>query len=430
MRQTAFVCTLLIASLAGRLSDLHGQTPAAAPTAGKIQATAAQASTFKLPAPSGTFGIGRIGYEWIDASRPDGYSADPHAHRALMVYLWYPSARGAAGEMAPYLPGANQMDADRDVQHQMKEEYGALWPLMVSGEIKSHAIEGAPASRSPQLFPVVLLSHGLGGTGFEYTSLIEELVSHGYVGAAIEHTYVASAVVFPDGKIVPAHHDTEPAGLSTAQRWQRMMDSAGLQIRQGAEDVLFVMRKLTELNKSGAEGSPLGGRLDLNRLATVGHSAGGAFATGACQLDARIHACVSLDGEMPPVMAFPEFPDGKGFQQPVLLLEIDHAGERMPFSPAQYSDFRRKVEAQFKLCPKGSYDVMLKSPGLFHGSFSDYNLRIASGNPTETEQALHNLRLTESFTLAFLDKSLKGKKEPLLDKSSQSPEATVKAYGH
>jgi len=45
-------------------------------------------------------------------------------------------------------------------------------------------------------------------------------------------------------------------------------------IRQGAEDVLFVMRKLTELNKSGAEGSPLGGRLDLNRLATVGHSAG------------------------------------------------------------------------------------------------------------------------------------------------------------
>jgi hypothetical protein len=114
-------------------------------------------------------------------------------------------------------------------------------------------------------------------------------------------------------KVVPAHHDTEPAGLTSAQRWQRMMDSAGLLIRQGAEDVLFVMNKLTQLNKSGAQGFLLEGRLDLNRIAAVGHSAGGAFATGACQLDARIHACVSLDGEMPPVMAFPEFPMGKDF---------------------------------------------------------------------------------------------------------------------
>jgi len=121
MRQTAFVCTLLIASLAGRLSTFMARRPPQPQQRAKSRPRAAQASTFKLPDPSGTFGIGRIGYEWIDASRPDGYSADPHAHRVLMVYLWYPSARGAAGEMAPYLPGANQMDADRDVQHQMKE---------------------------------------------------------------------------------------------------------------------------------------------------------------------------------------------------------------------------------------------------------------------------------------------------------------------
>jgi dienelactone hydrolase len=386
--------------------------------------------TFDLPEPSGPFAIGRVGYEWIDASRPDAYSSDPGAHRALMVYLWYPSARGAAGETAAYLPGARQMDADRDVQPQMKEEYGALWPLIVSGKIKSHAIDDAPASRTPQQFPVVLLSHGLGGTDFEYTSLIEDLVSHGYVVAAIEHTYTASSVVFPDGKVVPAHHDTEPPGLSSAQRWQRMMDSAGLLIRQGAEDVLFVMNKLTELNNSGGQGFLLRGRLDLNRLAAVGHSAGGAFATGACQLDARIHACVSLDGEMPPVMAFPEFPDGKGFQQPVLLLELDHTGERMPFSAAQYTEFRKKVEAQLNLCPKGSYDALLKSAGLVHGSFSDYPLRAANGNATQTEEALHNLHLTQSFTRAFLDKYLKDEKEPLLDEPSQSPEAVVKAYGH
>ncbi len=429
MKRT-LVFALVIGCFAGCCPEVHAQTSGATASPGTTQSAIAQPTVFKLPDPSGPLGIGRVAYEWIDTSRPDGYASDPHAHRTLMVYLWYPTARGAAGKAAAYLPGARQMDADPDVQHQMKEEFGALWPLMVSGEIKSHAIEDAPASRTPREFPVVLLSHGLGGTGLEYTSLIEELVSHGYVVAAIEHTYTASAVVFPDGKVVPAHHDTEPVGLTPAQRWQRTMESAGLQIRQGAEDVLFIINKLTELNKSSTHGFLLAGRLDLSRMAAVGHSAGGGYATGACQLDARFHACVSLDGEMPPVMAFPEFPDSKGFQQPVLLLELDHTGERMPFSADQYTDFRKKVEAQLNLCPKGSYDAMLKSPGLVHGSFSDYPLRAAGGDTAKTEEALHNLRLTQSYTRAFLDKYLKDENEPLLDGPPRSSEAVVKAYGH
>jgi predicted dienelactone hydrolase len=393
-------------------------------------ALSAQPQGFKLPEPSGPYGIGRAGYEWIDSGRLDPNSTVPGAHRALMVYLWYPTPKSAAGQTEPYLPGAKQMDGDPNIQHAMSEEYGNLWPMIVAGTIRSHAIDNAPIAGMPKRFPLVLLSHGLGGTGFEYTSLIEELVSHGYVVAAIEHTYTASAVVFPDGSVVAPHQDPEPAGLTPQQRMQRMMDTAGLLIRRGAEDHLFVLNKLTELNKSGAGGFLLAGRLDLNRIAAVGHSAGGGFATGACQLDARFRACVSLDGEMPPVMAFPEFPDGKGFQQPVLLLELDHTGERMPFSAAQYSDFRKKVEAQFNLCPKGSYDILLKSPGLSHGSFSDYRLLVANGDPIKTQQALYNLRLTERFTLAFLDKSLRGEKEPLLDEPTQSSEAVITAYGH
>jgi predicted dienelactone hydrolase len=393
-------------------------------------ALVAQQPDFKLPEPSGPYGIGRVGYAWTDAARPDPNSTVPGAHRALMVYLWYPTSKSASGPMEPYLPGAKQMDGDPNIQHAMLENYGNLWPMIVAGTIRSHVIDNAPIAGMPKRFPLVLFSHGLGGTGFEYTSLIEELVSHGYVVAAIEHTYTASAVVFPDGRVVGPHQDIEPAGLTPQQRMQRMMDTAGLLIRQGAEDHLFVLNKLTELNQSVAQGFLLAGRLDLNHLAAMGHSAGGGFATGACQLDPRFHACVSLDGEMPPVMAFPEFPDGKGFQQPVLLLELNHAGERMPFSAAEYSDFRKKVEAQLNGCPKGSFDILLKSPGLAHGSFSDYPLRVANGEPTQTEQALYNLRLTQRFTLAFLDKSLKGEKEPSLDEPSQSSEAIVTAYGH
>src|SRR4051812_44047286 len=35
----------------------------------------------RLPAPSSPFGIGRVGYHWVDPLRPDGHSKDPNAHR-------------------------------------------------------------------------------------------------------------------------------------------------------------------------------------------------------------------------------------------------------------------------------------------------------------------------------------------------------------
>jgi hypothetical protein len=162
----------------------------------------------------------------------------------------------------------------------------------------------------------------------------------------------------------------------------------------------------------------------------MGHSAGGDFVTRACQLDERIKACVSLDGGMPPVSAFPEYPDGKRFHQPVLLLEVDHTSDLKPFTPAQESDYQKEKEAELNRCPAGSYHVTLKAPGLSHGSFSDYGLLAAEGRVGETTIALHNLRLTQSFTLAFLDKYLKQANETLLDKGSWDPEAAVTRYGH
>jgi dienelactone hydrolase len=424
MKKRAFICVLVIASVgSGNAANLHEKsldTP---------HGPESQAHPFKLPRPAGNFAIGQVGYEWIDSNRPDGFSTDPRAHRDLMVYLWYPSTRGTSGVRAPYWPGAKQMDADPKVRPQMVEEFGAIWPLIASGQIKSDAIENAPTAKASRPFPVVLFSHGLGGTSFEYASLIEELVSHGYIVVAIEHTYTASAVTFPAGSVVLQHQDALPADLPPEQRMQHMIASATVEINRGAGDVLFVLNKLIELNASATANFPLAGRLDLKRVAAVGHSAGGDFATLACQLDARIRACVSLDGEMPPVNAFPEGPGGERFHQPVLLLEIDQTGKRKPFSEDQYQDFLKKEEAQLQLCPPGSYDVLLNAPGLFHGSFSDYPLRAANGDPVKTEQALHNLRLTESYTRAFLDKYLQGEKTPLLDSPTQSTEARLKEYG-
>lgn len=435
MRIQVFALIAGMAGFSGLPTNLHGQaTPSsvAVPEASPMPAPTAVAM---LPVPSGSFGVGRIGYEWTDESRPDFYSLDPadsnapHAPRALMVYLWYPTSHKTSDSSGVYLPGAKQIDANPEAHALEQDEFDAIWPQILKGQLKSHVQENGPVATSPRAFPVIILSHGLGGSGFEYTCLIENLVSHGYVVAAIEHTYTGRAVLFPDGKVALQRNDPTPPDLSPEQRMQRMMASAGLNFAQGAGDVLFVLNKLTTLNSKGQKDFPLGGKLDLSRLAAMGHSAGGSYAARACQLDARFHACISLDGELPPISAFPEFPDKKRFQQPVLLLEVDHSGERMPFSPEQYNDFLKTKDAEFKLCPPGSYDVLLKAPGLFHGSFSDYRLLAASGHALETEQALHNLTVIESFTRAFLNKSLNHAKEPLFDNPSQSTEAKVKEYG-
>lgn len=384
----------------------------------------------ELPTPAGPFGVARIGYEWIDSSRPDMHSANPLKHRDLMVYLWYPSQKAESAKTGMYLPGAIQMNADPAVQAVMKAEFESNWPFIVSGAIDSHAIENAPVAAAPKKFPVVIFSHGNGGTSFEYTSLIEDIVSRGYVVAAVENTYVAAAVVFPDGRIVSSYHEPEPAGLSPEERFQRMVKGAGQLINTGASDLIFVLNELTRLNEKNAQSFSLGGRLDMNRVAAMGHSSGGANATLACELDARFKACLSLEGEMPPFAAFPENPAGKMFTQPVLLLEVDHSGQRRGFNEAQNVEYLKKKEDQLNKCPAGSYDVLLKSAGLVHASFSDYPLLVANRQSAETELALHNLRLTESFILAFLDKNLEHAHEPLLDGEANHSEATVTRYGH
>jgi len=90
----------------------------------------------------------------------------------------------------------------------------------------------------------------------------------------------------------------------------------------------------------------------------------------------------------------------------------------------------KKKEAQLNACPIGSYDIVLKSAGLNHGSFSDVPLIFANGKKTETEEALYNLRATRAFTRSFLDKYLMHDAGELLNDPSGYPGTIVTPYGH
>jgi predicted esterase len=254
----------------------------------------------EIPSPSGPFGIGRFGCHWTDTSRPDDY--EPKRQRELMVYFSYPTAKSSVAK-GQYLPGAAQMDALPEIHRLMSHEFGNRWTPIVSGEISSHAIDHAPIASSRTPFPVVTFSHGLGSTGFQYTVLIEYLVSHGYVVASIEHTYTAEAIWFPDGRVITQHSDSPPDGLSPSERLKWMMSKTSVLISEGAADVRFVIDRMTRLNRDKKQFA-LAGMIDLERIAAMGHSAGAEFAARACQQDSRIQGCVDLDGGMYPWARF------------------------------------------------------------------------------------------------------------------------------
>lgn len=92
-----------------------------------------QSTTSILPDPSGSFAIGRTGYDWTDQSRPEVLSEQPPAHRELMVYVWYPATQSDSRSiLAPYLPGAPATDKSP----QADGVKGSSWPLIVSGKIR------------------------------------------------------------------------------------------------------------------------------------------------------------------------------------------------------------------------------------------------------------------------------------------------------
>lgn len=305
--------------------------------------------------------------------------------------------------------------------------FGNSWPRIVAGSLRSHAIEDAPVVRGPK-FPVILFSHGYSSTTFSYTAQIEDFVGHGYIVVAIEHVDAAGLVRFADGRIALFRNATVSHSAS-GDPLQAMVDSAEQGTQIGAEDLRFVLDRLH------LRATPLADRMDLSKVAAVGHSYGGTVTARACQVDERIRVCISEDGEVNPVGAFFNYPDHRSIRQPFLLLQIEQSVAdaelaRMHESRAQWNNFLAHEREQLAHCGRGSYLVLLNRPGMSHASFSDGPI-LTARDPAQALVAAENLRVTEELERAFLDKSLEGASDTYFSRAGGSPSGVkIEAVGH
>lgn len=368
-------------------------------------ALAGRGRTPSLPEPTGPSPVGVTSLWLTDTSRPDPWAAGVRA-RELMVSLWYP-ATAPDGRRARYMT-----PAESELQLTSRGITGPP-PDTLSTTRTNATVDAVPAGRQRGL-PLVVLSPGFTSSRGTLTVLAEDLASHGYAVAGIDHTYESYATAFPDGRVTTC----------LAREARRRGSGSQEKVAAGrAADVSFVLGELTGAHPAW----PGAALIDPSRMAMAGHSAGGAAAIAAMLADSRIRAGIDMDGA-----TCAPIPD-HGLSRPFLFL-----GKQSSYTPGSGSaaapgtrdwKLRRGAvttwERDWKLLT--GWKRWLVVAGAVHASFTDLALLadqvgidIGAGIP-----GARSLDITRAYVRAFFDQHLRGKPQALLDEpSARYPEVT------
>ncbi len=231
--------------------------------------------------------------------------------RELMVQVWYP-AQASTGKYAPFIP-------DPQILSYMAANYGLPgFTFQHLKYVSSHAYSGAQISSVQTSYPLILASHGFGSSRFLHTLQAESLASHGYIVAAIDHTYNTFATAFPDGRITTSTTNDLFSPNHDYRTESSNRDKLG-EVLSG--DVAFALDQF-ELIQSGQIPSHLKGKIDLGRVGVFGHSIGGATAYDA-SYDPRIAVGIDFDGGLYRLR------DREGLRKPFLFINSESGFEKL-----------------------------------------------------------------------------------------------------
>jgi len=348
-----------------------------------------------LPAPTGTYSVGRVEYDWIDNNRIDPLSGNGNTKRELVVWVWYPATVSKNDAAVPYLP-PNWVTA-------RNKDQGIAGGIIESrfSSIHTHSFTNVPLAGAQSTYPVIIMEPGMGPIPTDYTVYAENLTSHGYVVVGINPTYTSNVIVFPNGRVaLRSELGTIPDSADAAAADQ---DASRIG-RVWTADVLFVMDQLQSLNAD--QSSLFHNKLGLAHIGVFGHSFGGATAAAVCEIDARCKAGADLDGTLFTYQA------GATLQAPFMFMAEDNCGKGCDSMRQAYS----KTSAP-------AYYLSIKDTK--HFNFSDMPLRLPPLSSFLLNKMgyigsiapARGLEISNAYLVAFFDQYLKGMQSELLQDS-------------
>jgi predicted dienelactone hydrolase len=289
-------------------------------------------SDLTLPAPTGPFTVGRALYDWTGNGRE------------LLVWIWYPAAPGqSAGD---YWPAPLRPPPVPWVFRLLTRDLS---------KVHGHSARDAAVSSQQPSYPVLIMRAGGSAPVMNYSTLAEDLASHGYVVVGFDAPYRTSYVAFPDGRVIARKPENNPE-LYSGEELKRL--AARLQTEWVA-DTGFVLERLQSFNP----------RLDLTRVGVFGHSFGGDTAANFCAQDDRCKAGIDIDGALHGSVL------QTGIHKPFMFL-LSGLGDSS--SDAEVGQIKGDIQSVYERLPADSR-VMAVIRGANHFMFSDDPALLKSG---------------------------------------------------
>ncbi len=264
----------------------------------------------RLPEPTGPFAVGRTSFDWVDKTRTDVLSPHPGTKRELMVWVWYPASKNGASGTNTYVS-----DGYRNAIEQHEGPILSGWVKRDLRLVQPESLKDAPVAEEQTSYPVILMKSGIGASSTDYTTLAEDLASHGYLVVGNDSPYSTVVTVFHDGRKVERTAAGNPGEGASLSAWEQAI---GPLLQTWTADTGFELDQLKLLNETPGR---FFGKLNLQQVGIFGHSFGGATSAEFCHEDVRCKAGVDVDGQ----------PFGEvvlsGVTKPFLLILSDHSSE-------------------------------------------------------------------------------------------------------
>lgn len=318
----------------------------------------------------------------VDPSRIDPATGEA---RTLVTEIWYPASDDARNlpknKFTNFIPGGLSPQFESLIKMAYRKSAAEI-----DADFWNHAVRDARVRDGK--FPLIVFSHGNGGTRNQNTFWCDYLASHGYIIVSADHTANARVTIIK-GK---------PVLYQASQRNQSAIDRP--------KDMSFLLDQMTLWN--GGSDSRFSGKIDLRVPVAAGMSFGSMTAIRVADADPRFKAVIAMSGA-------PE--SHQNLKVPTLLM----LGTEDTTLGVKGNDY---IRSNFGIHIGPAFLLEMVNGG--HYSFTDMfkltkefgdgvgkGKRRATGEPFEFTPMESTYKIINSYSVAFLGSYVRGEREYL-----------------